>query len=74
MISIWPRSHELRKQGMEQQHTSSIDKDFVINLLKGHVTESQLKYKEVVNDFLMSALKTIFSLNQEKVLSEDANG
>ena len=46
MLPNWYlRSHELRKQGKEQQHTSSSDKDYVTNLLKGGVTEleSQLK-------------------------------
>ena len=35
LVPIWPRSHGLRKQGMEQQHASSFDKDFAINSLKG---------------------------------------
>ena len=77
MIPIWPRSHGLRKQDMEQQHTSSFDKYFVIHLLKGRVAEleSQLKQKEAVNDFLMSALKTNFSHNLEKgLLNENHNG
>ena len=39
LIPTWPRSHGLRKQGMEQQYTSSLDKDFVINLLKGRVNK-----------------------------------
>lgn len=43
---------------MEQQHTSSFDKDFVTNWLKRHITEleSQSKQKEAVNNFCMSPL------------------
>ena len=43
---------------MEQQHTSSFDKDFVTNWLKRHITEleSQSKQKEAVSNFCMSPL------------------
>lgn len=50
---------------MEQQHTNSFEKYFVINLLKVYITELeyQLQQEEVVNNFLMSALETNSSSN-----------
>ena len=64
----------------EQQHTSTFGKDFVIYLLNGRITEleSQLKQKEMVNDFLISTFNsssTIFiNKTTKRLLNETLNG
>lgn len=58
------------KTATEQQRTYSLDKDFMINLLKGRITEleNQLKQKEEINEFLMSTLETNSASSTEKRL------
>ena len=58
------------KTATEQQRTYSLDKDFMINLLKGRITklENQLKQKEEINEFLMSTLETNSASGTEKRL------
>ena len=58
------------KTATEQQRTYSLDKDFMINLLKGRITEleNQLKQKEEINKFLMSTLETNSASSTEKRL------
>ena len=58
------------KTATEQQRTYSLDKDFMINLLKGRITklENQLKQKEEINEFLMSTLETNSARGTEKRL------
>ena len=64
----------------EQQHTSTFGKEFVIYLLNGRITEleSQLKQKEMVNDFLISTFNsssTIFiNKTTKRLLNETLNG
>ena len=58
------------KTATEQQRTYSLDKDFMINLLKGRITklENQLKQKEEINEFLMPTLETNSASGTEKLL------
>ena len=58
------------KTATEQQRIYSLDKDFMINLLKGRITklENQLKQKEEINEFLMSTLETNSASGTEKRL------
>ena len=58
------------KTATEQQRTYSLDKDFMMNLLKGRVTEleNQLKQTEAVNQFSMSTLQKNSASSTEKRL------